>query len=151
MREITSLAELKTCVGQDIGVSDWLLVDQERIDRFASATGDHQWIHIDVGRARNESPFGGTIAHGFLTLSLLPSLMERAVTLRGVRMGVNYGVNKVRFPAPVPADSRIRAHVRLQSVEDIEGGAKVTWLVMIEREGGNKPVCVAESVANFFW
>jgi acyl dehydratase len=151
MREVNSPEELKTLVGQDVGTSDWMTIDQQRIDRFAEATGDHQWIHLDVERCRRESPFGGTIAHGFLTLALLPVLMDQAIVLRGVRMGVNYGVNKVRFPAPVPSGSRVRAHVKLQSVEDIDGGAQLTWHVTMEREGGDKPVCVAESVARFYW
>lgn len=151
MREISSLEELKSVVGQDLGISDWLTVDQQRIDQFAEATGDRQWIHVDVERCRRESPFRSTIAHGFLTLSLLPALMDQAVVLKGVRMGINYGVNKVRFPAPVPSGSRVRAHVRLQSVEDIDGGAQLTWHVTVEREGGDKPVCVAESVARFYW
>jgi acyl dehydratase len=151
MREIASLEELKTLVGQDLGASGWLVVDQQRIDQFAEATGDRQWIHVDVERCRRESPFGGTIAHGFLTLSLLPVLMDQAVVLRGIRMGINYGVNKVRFPAPVPSGSKVRAHVKLQSVEDIEGGAQITWHVTMEREGGDKPVCAAESVARFYW
>lgn len=138
-------------VGQDIGVSDWVLVEQERIDLFAEATGDRQWIHIDVERSHRESPFGGTIAHGFLTLSLLPLLMESAVVLRGVRMGINYGLNKVRFPSPVPAGSRVRAHVRLQAIDDIDGGAQVAWLVTMVREGSEKPVCIAESVARLYW
>lgn len=151
MHEIASLDELKSLIGQDLGTSDWLLIDQDRIDRFAEATGDRQWIHLDVERAKKESPFGSTIAHGFLTLALLPALMDQTVAMRGVRMAVNYGVNKVRFPAPVPAGSRVRAHVRLQSVEDVEGGGQVTWQVTIERDGGDRPVCVAESVARFFW
>jgi acyl dehydratase len=151
MREIASLAELKALVGQDVGTSGWIVVDQGRIDRFAAATGDHQWIHVDVERCRRESPFGTTVAHGFLTLSFLPVLMDQVVALRGVRMGVNYGVNKVRFPAPVPAGSRVRAHIKLQSVEEIDGGAQIAWHVTMEREGGTKPVCVAESVARFYW
>lgn len=147
MREIASLAELKTLVGQEVAISDWVLVNQERINQFAEATGDHQWIHIDVERARKESPFGGTIAHGFLTLSLLPMLMGQAIHMPDVKMGVNYGLNKVRFPSPVPVDSRLRARMTLQAIEDIPGGAQMTWLVTMEREGGDKPVCVAESVS----
>jgi len=147
MREIASLAELKTLVGQEVAISDWVLVNQERINQFAEATGDHQWIHIDVERARKESPFGGTIAHGFLTLSLLPMLMAKAIHMPDVKMGVNYGLNKVRFPSPVPVDSKLRARMTLQAVEDIPGGAQMTWLVTMEREGGDKPVCVAESVS----
>jgi acyl dehydratase len=150
-REIGSAAELLSLVGQEIGMSDWIVVSQDRIDQFADATGDQQWIHVDVERCRIESPFGGTIAHGFLTLSLLPAMMDSAVTLVGVRMAVNYGLNKVRFPAPVPSGSRVRGSVRLQVAEEVSGGIQVTWLVTMEREGGDKPVCIAETVARFYW
>jgi acyl dehydratase len=146
MREIANLAELKTLVGEEIAVTDWVLITQERVQQFADATGDHQWIHLDVERARRESPFGGTIAHGFLTLSLLPMFLESALVMRDVRMGVNYGTNKVRFMAPVPVGSRLRARIVLRSVEDIDGGAQVIWLVTMEREGSDKPVCVVESI-----
>ena len=146
MREIANLAELKTLVGAEIAVTDWVLITQERVQQFADATGDHQWIHLDVERARRESPFGGTIAHGFLTLSLLPMFLESALVMRDVRMGVNYGTNKVRFMAPVPVGSRLRARIVLRSVEDIDGGAQVIWLVTMEREGSDKPVCVVESI-----
>ena len=147
MRIIASLAELKTLIGQEVAVSDWTEITQERVNQFAVATGDLQWIHVDVERARKESPFGGPVAHGFLTLSLLPKLMADAMSMPDVKMGVNYGLNKVRFPAPVPVGSRLRARMTLQTVEDIAGGAQVTWLVTIEREGSDKPVCVAESVS----
>ena len=146
MREIASLAELKALVGEEIAISDWVEITQERINLFADATGDHQWIHIDPERARKESPYGTTIAHGFLTLSLLPMLLQNAMTMLDVRMGVNYGTNKVRFPAPVPVGSKLRARVFLLSVDDIEGGAQVVWQVTMEREGSSKPVCVAESI-----
>ncbi len=146
MREIATLAELKQLVGQEVAVSDWLTISQERVNQFAEATGDHQWIHLDVERAKKESPFGGTIAHGFLTLSLLPAMMESAIHMADVKMGVNYGLNKVRFPAPVPVGSRVRAHMKLLSVEDIEGGAQLIWQVTVMREGSEKPVCVAEPV-----
>jgi acyl dehydratase len=146
MREIASLAALKELIGQEVAVSDWVEVTQERVQQFADATGDHQWIHLDVERSKRESPYGGTIAHGFLTLSLLPMLMASAVTMKDVRMGVNYGLNKVRFPAPVPVGSRVRGRMKLLSVEDIEGGAQVVWQVTMEREGGEKPVCIAESI-----
>lgn len=146
MREIASLAALKELIGQEVAVSDWIEVTQERVQQFADATGDHQWIHLDVERSKRESPYGGTIAHGFLTLSLLPMIMAKAVTMKDVRMGVNYGLNKVRFPAPVPVGSRVRGHMKLLSVEDIEGGAQVVWQVTMEREGGDKPVCIAESI-----
>lgn len=151
MREISSVEELKNLLGQEVAVTDWVAITQERVNMFADATGDHQWIHIDVERSRKESPYGGTIAHGFLTLSLLPMLMERAVSFPTIKMGVNYGLNKVRFPAPVPVGSRLRARMALQEVEDIEGGAQITWKVTIEREGGDKPVCVAESIARLYW
>lgn len=151
MREISSVEELKNLIGQEVAVTDWVAITQERVNMFADATGDHQWIHIDVERSRKESPYGGTIAHGFLTLSLLPMLMERAVSFPTIKMGVNYGLNKVRFPAPVPVGSRLRAGMALQEVEDIEGGAQITWKVTIEREGGDKPVCVAESIARLYW
>ena len=146
MREIASLAELKSLIGQEVAVSDWLEITQDRVNRFADATGDHQWIHLDVERARKESPYGTTIAHGFLTLSLLPMLFEQALVMRDVKMGVNYGTNKVRFPAPVPVGSRLRARIVLLSVEDFDGGAQVVWKVTMEREGSDKPVCVAESI-----
>ena len=147
MREIATLAELKALVGQEVAVSDWVEITQERVNQFAEATGDHQWIHLDVERCKRESPFGGPIAHGFLTLSLLPMLMQNSVRMTDVRMGVNYGLNKVRFPAPVPVGSRVRSRTTVLSVEDIQGGAQVTWQVTIEREGGDKPVCVAESIS----
>ena len=146
MRVIASLQELKQLVGQEIAVSDWITVTQERVQQFADATGDHQWIHLDVERSRTESPYGSTIAHGFLTLSLLPMLMASAVQMSDVKMGVNYGLNKVRFPAPVPVGSHLRARIELLSVDDIAGGAQLAWQVTIERDGGDKPVCVAESI-----
>jgi acyl dehydratase len=130
-----------------VAVSDWVVISQERVNQFAEATGDYQWIHLDVERCKRESPFGGPIAHGYLTLSLLPMLMQNSVKMTDVRMGVNYGLNKVRFPAPVPVGSKVRSRTTVVSVEDIEGGAQVTWLVTVEREGGDKPVCVAESIS----
>ncbi len=147
MREIATLDELKSLVGQEIAVSDWVQISQERVNQFAEATGDYQWIHLDVERCKRESPFGGPIAHGYLTLSLLPMLMQNSVRMTDVRMGVNYGLNKVRFPAPVPVGSKVRSRTTVLLVEDIEGGAQVTWLVTVEREGGDKPVCVAESIS----
>ncbi len=147
MREIASLAELKGLIGQEVAVSDWIQITQERVNLFAEATGDRQWIHLDVERCRKESPFGGTVAHGFLTLSLLPMLMENAFVMTDVKMGVNYGLNKVRFPSIVPVGSRVRGRMTLLTVEDIEGGAQMTWQVTMEREGGDKPVCVAESIS----
>ena len=147
MREIASLAELKALVGQEVAVSDWVQISQERVNQFAEATGDYQWIHLDVERCKRESPYGGPIAHGYLTLSLLPMLMQNSVRMSDVRMSVNYGLNKVRFPSPVPVGSKLRSRITVMSVEDIEGGAQITWLVTIEREGGDKPVCVAESIS----
>ncbi len=147
MREIASLAALRELVGQEVAVSDWVEITQERVQQFDDATGDHQWIHLDVERSKRESPYGGTVAHGYLTLSLLPMLMQSAVRLLDVKMGVNYGLNKVRFPAPVPVGSRLRGRMVLVSVEDIPGGAQVTWQVTVEREGSDKPVCVAESIS----
>jgi len=144
-----SLDELKAAIGTEVGLSDWIEVPQERINTFADATGDHQWIHTDPERAA-QGPFGTTIAHGFLTLSLLPVLAQGVTTVNGVRMGVNYGLNKVRFPAPVPVGSRVRARFELLSVEDIEGGAQVVTRVTVEREGGDKPVCVAEAVSRIY-
>lgn len=151
MRTIATVEELKGLVGQEVAVSDWVTISQERVNMFADATGDHQWIHLDAERCRRESPYGGTIAHGFLTLSLLPMLMESAIRMPNCKMGVNYGVNKVRFPAPVPVGSRIRARATLLEVEDIEGGAQMIWKVTMERDGGDKPVCVVESVSRRYW
>ncbi|HJV76572.1 MAG TPA: MaoC family dehydratase [Noviherbaspirillum sp.] len=150
MRVIASMEELKTLIGQEVAVTDWISVTQERVKLFADATGDHQWIHLDVERSRKESPFGGTIAHGFLTLSLLPMMMQSAVTMPDTKLAVNYGLNKVRFPAPVPVGSRIRGRMTLLEVEDIEGGVQIVWKVAMEREGGDKPVCVAESIVRCY-
>jgi acyl dehydratase len=138
-----SLRELESRAGQEIAVSPWFEVTQERIDRFADATEDWQWIHVDRERAR-QSPFGGTIAHGFLTLSLLPRLAELSFAVSDRRMGVNYGLNKVRFTAPVPAGSRVRARFALARVERLEGGLQLTWTATVEREGSDKPCLVAE-------
>jgi len=137
-------------VGHEVAVGDWIAIEQDRVDRFAAATDDRQWIHVDPERAK-EGPFGGPIAHGFLTLSLLPHLMATAITTRNTVMGVNYGLNKVRFPAPVPVGSRLRGRFRLLSLDHLppqmgHPGAQLTWEVTIEREGGDKPVCVAETV-----
>ncbi|HXY22268.1 MAG TPA: MaoC family dehydratase [Burkholderiaceae bacterium] len=140
------LDELPQLVGRELGTSDWVDVDQSRIDAFAQVTGDHQWIHVDVKRAK-AGPFGTTIAHGYLTLSLLPCMLASAFSLRDSRMGVNYGLNRVRFPAPVPADSRLRGHFKLLTCEAIEKGVQLTIEARIEREGSDKPVCVAELVA----
>jgi acyl dehydratase len=149
MRSFATLAELQALVGEEIGVSEWIVVTQRRIQLFAEATGDHQWIHVDPERAE-AGPFGATIAHGFLTLSLLPEMSASAFEVRDVRMGVNYGLNRVRFPAPVPSGSRLRGHFRLKSFEPLEGGAQLAIEVTMEREGSDKPVCVAESLGRRF-
>lgn len=146
MRVLNGLDELKASVGEHLGYSDWLEIDQERINLFADATGDHQWIHVDPERAA-DGPFGSTIAHGFLTLSLVSMLVWQVYTVEGTTMGVNYGTNKVRFPAPLPVDSRIRAGVDILSVEPGGGGHQVVTQVTIELEGGDRPVCVAEVVS----
>jgi acyl dehydratase len=144
-REITSVEELRSLAGREVAVSDWFEVTQDRINLFADATGDHQWIHVDVERAKAESPYGDTIAHGFLTLSLLPQLMSQTVKIKiPIKLGVNYGLNKVRFPSAVPAGSKIRGRAVLQSVEEIEGGQQLVWSLTVEREGAEKPCCVAE-------
>ena len=151
MRTFDSLAELEHVVGQEVAVGDWVAIDQKRVDRFADATDDHQWIHVDPDRAK-KGPFGGPIAHGFLTLSMLPHLMAESIEIRNTVLGVNYGLNKVRFPAPVPVGSRVRGRFKLLSMEKLAPqmgfpGAQLVWEVTIEREGSDKPVCVAESVA----
>ena len=139
------MSSLTDLIGKELGPSEWLEVGQERIDEFARATGDPQWIHTDPARAA-DGPFGTTIAHGFLTLSLCIPLMNEALMLDGYRMGINYGVNKVRFPAPVPSGARVRARFIVQSVEEVPGGEQGVILATVEREGGDKPVCVAELV-----
>lgn len=146
MKTFDKLADLQALVGQDLGDSDWITIDQTRIDRFAQATGDHQWIHVDPARAA-AGPFGTTIAHGFLTLSLLPEMTASAFAIGDVRMGVNYGLNRVRFTAPVPVGSRLRGRFKLQSFDVIDGGAQLTVEVGIQREGTDKPVCIAESIS----
>jgi acyl dehydratase len=146
MRIFQTLPELAACVGQEVATSDWLTITQDQINQFAQATGDHQWIHVDVARAQ-AGPFGGPIAHGFLTLSLLPRFFESSIEIVGSRLGVNYGLNKVRFMAPVPVGSRLRARLKLLACEAIEQeGVQLAWQVTIEREGAPKPVCVAESL-----
>jgi acyl dehydratase len=143
--------DLESRVGQECGVSPWVEIPQKRIDQFAEATGDFQWIHVDPERAKS-SPFGTTIAHGFLTLSMLPKLSESTFEFSDRKMGVNYGLNKVRFTAPVPAGSKIRGRFTLARYEKLEGnGVQTTWSVVIEREGGDKPVCVAETIARHYF
>jgi acyl dehydratase len=145
MREIASLEVLTALVGQEVAVSGWFGIPQARIDRFADATDDHQWIHVDAARAQRESPYGDTVAHGFLTLSLLPAMLASALSMVDMKMGVNYGLNRVRFPGPVPVNSRVRGRLTLASVQHLaDGGAQLAWDVVVEREGSDKPVCVAE-------
>jgi acyl dehydratase len=141
---IYGIDQLKDRVGQEIAVSDWVTVSQSRIDSFAEASGDHQWIHVDRERSARESPYRTTIAHGFLTLSLLSQFLRDSIEVKGARLGINYGLNRVRFTGPVPAGSRVRARFRLASLEAIEGGVQLAWNVAIEREGEAKPVLVAE-------
>ena len=143
------LTDLQALVGKEMASSDWITIDQRRIDLFAEATGDHQWIHVDPARAA-AGPFKTTVAHGFLTLSLLPEMAASAYDVADRRMGVNYGLNKVRFPSPVPVGSRLRGHFKLVEYKAIEGGAQLTVEVVMEREGSDKPVCVAESVSRHF-
>lgn len=150
MKTFQTLQELAACAGQNVATSDWVTISQEQINQFAQATGDHQWIHVDVERA-NAGPFGAPIAHGFLTLSLIPTFFENALHVVQVRMGVNYGLNKVRFISPVPVQSRLRAHLKLLKGEAIDNeGMQMTWEVTVEREGATKPVCIAESLARHY-
>jgi len=142
---LQSIDDLKAHAGTEVGVSDWHDVTQERVNAFAEATGDHQWIHTDPERAA-QGPFGGTIAHGYYTLSLAPSLMEQVLPLDGFAMGVNYGLDKLRFPAPLPVGDRVRMRGTLDRVEDIAGGAQMYVTLTFEREGGDKPVCVAQAL-----
>ena len=150
MIQIENIAALRGLVGSEVAVSDWLDVSQERINQFAEATEDRQWIHVDPEKAARESPFKETIAHGFLTLSLLSELGKRAMQVGGVRMGINYGLNRVRFIAPVPSGSRIRGRFTLTAIEEIRGGVQATWSVTVEREGGAKPCCAAEWLVRYY-
>jgi acyl dehydratase len=148
---IESPRSLKDWVGREIGVSDWFAISQERIQQFANATEDRQWIHLDAGRAQRESPYGATIAHGFLTLSLLSHLLKQAVQIKdGVRMGVNYGLNRVRFPAPVRAGAQVRGRFTLQSVKELPNALEAVFEATIEVEGSEKPCCVAEWVIRYY-
>jgi acyl dehydratase len=146
LSEFENLETLRPLIGKEIAVSDWLEVTQERINQFADATGDHQWIHVDVERATRESPYKTTIAHGFLTLSLLAGIAINTIKIKSVKMGVNYGLNRVRFTDAVPSGAKIRAHFVLKSMEDLlpENGSQAVWEVTVEREGSSKPVLVAE-------
>lgn len=150
MRIFETLAELALLVGQEVAVSDWFMVSQDQVNQFAEATGDHQWIHVDPERAR-AGPFGAPIAHGFLTLSMIPRFFDSTIAIQQVRMAVNYGLNRVRFTSPTPVGSRLRARLTLRQFESLDqGGAQLTWDVSIEREGSSKPVCVAESLARLY-
>ena len=138
------LDQLAHWVGREVATSDWLEITQERIDKFAEAGGDFQWIHVDPGRAARESPFGRTIAHGFLTLSVLSQLLSDSIEIAGKRMGINYGLNRLRFTSPVPSGSRVRARFALAALDPVEGGVQTTWNVTVDLEGGDKPALVAE-------
>ncbi|MCF8163604.1 MAG: MaoC family dehydratase [Burkholderiaceae bacterium] len=146
MRKFATVADLQADVGKEIAVSDWMMISQERVNQFAEATDDPQWIHVDVERAKRESPFGGTIAHGYMTLSLIPALFEAVVDLPPGKMSINYGLNKVRFPSPMLVGGRLRGRFKLLAVEPMDGCVQSIWQMTIEREGSDKPVCVAESV-----
>jgi acyl dehydratase len=147
MRVFQTLQQVADLVGQELAISDWIEITQERINLFAQATGDHQWIHVDPQQA-SQGPFGTTIAHGFLTLSLMPAFFDSAMKIQNIRMAVNYGVNKVRFTSPVPVGSKLRARISLKSAEPVEPrGYQLTYAVVVEREGADKPVCVAETIA----
>lgn len=150
MTEIESIAKLGDHLGREVAVSPWLEVTQERINQFAEATEDRQWIHVDPERAARESPFKQTIAHGFLTLSLLSELARLAMTVGGLKMGINYGLNRVRFISPVPAGSRIRGRFALDELEEIKGGVQAVWSVTVEREGGTKPCCAAQWLVRYY-
>lgn len=147
---VVGLKQLAGLVGHEVAVSDWLVVTQDRIDAFANATDDHQWIHVDAARARAEGPFGATIAHGFLTLSLLSPLMRDAISVDGLSMTLNYGLNRVRFVAPVPSGARIRARIALANLADMGDSTQATWNITIEREGGEKPCVVAEWIVRYY-
>ena len=149
MLTLNGLDEVNAYVGKELGVSDWHLVTQEAINEFADVTGDHQWIHVDVERAK-ETPFGGTIAHGYYTLSLAPMFSYKMFSMEGFAFGVNYGLNRVRFPSPMPVGGRVRMRAKLAGVEEIAGGAQILTELTFEREGGDKPVCVAESLARVY-
>jgi acyl dehydratase len=149
MITLSGIDDIKARVGQELGVSDWVEVTQDDIDKFADATGDHQWIHVDVERAK-DTPFGGTIAHGFYTLSLVPRLANELYTVENVAFALNYGANRVRFPSPLKVGSKVRMRVAISSVEDVPGGIQLATTCTFETEGGDKPVCVAETLTRVF-
>ena len=150
-RIINGLSELKTLVGQNIATSDWVEITQEQVNQFAEATGDHQWLHVDPERAKLESPFGKTIAHGFLTLSLCPALAMQSFVVDGVKMGVNYGLNRVRFPNAVPVGARVRMTTQLAELKECQEGATITYKQTFEVEGETKPACVAETMVRLYF
>jgi acyl dehydratase len=150
MIQIDDVRSLRNRIGEEIAASDWVEISQARIDQFAEATGDTQWIHVDAARAAVESPFKTTIAHGFLTLSLLSALIRDAMQFHHLRLAINYGMNRMRFVAPVPAGSRIRARFTPVSVEDVSGSVQVTWQVTIDREHADKPCCVTEWIVRYY-
>ncbi len=147
---IQSIADLAGLVGREVAVSEWLDVDQERIDRFAAVTGDAQWIHVDPERAARESPFGTTVAHGFLTLSLIAGMADNAMAIDGASMIVNYGLDRVRFVSPAPAGARLRGRFSLSGLADVTDGVQATWIVTVEREGGERPCCVVEWLVRYY-
>jgi acyl dehydratase len=149
MKIFNGIDELRAAAGTHVGASDWMTVDQSRVDTFADATEDHQWIHVDPEKAK-DGPFGGPIAHGFLTLSLLSHLLAQVYRIEGTKMGINYGLNKVRFTSPVPSGSKIRGRFTLARLEPLDGGVQTTWTVVIEREGGDKPAMVAETISRHY-
>jgi acyl dehydratase len=151
LTEFENVAALRSRTGQEVAVSDWLTLTQERVDLFAEATGDHQWIHVDPERARRESPFGAPVAHGYLTLSLLAKFLVDSFLLKEARMGVNYGVNRVRFASPVRVGDRIRGRFTLAGVEEIPGGVQILWQARVEIEGQAKPACVAELISRRYF
>ncbi|CAN5792839.1 MaoC family dehydratase [soil metagenome] len=141
--------EVRAAVGRHLGYSDWVTITQDQVDTFAEATGDHQWIHVDVSRANAESPFGGPVAHGYLTLAITNLFLPQVVEVRGVSLGVNRGTGRVRFPSPVPVGSRLRGGVEVVAVEDVAGGVDTTMVITVEREGADKPACVVESLSRY--
>ena len=149
MREINGIEELKSLEGEELGTTSWHEVTQDIVNAFADATGDHQWIHVDPERAK-DTPFGGTIAHGYYTLSLSPKMMDEIVKFSGINFALNYGLGKVRFPAPLPVGSKFRATAKITDITEVAGGVQVTTQMTYEREGGDKPVCVADTIARFY-
>jgi acyl dehydratase len=149
VRVISSIQDAVDAVGQELGVSQWVAVDQDRINAFADTTGDHQWIHVDVERAK-ETPFGGTIAHGYFTLSLIPALSRQVFGMEGFTFALNYGLNRVRFPSPMPVGQKVRCTVKVAEVQEIPGGVQTMMEMTLEREGGEKPVCVAETLVRAY-